>query len=92
MLISKERIGLILARFSIVFPAPCPAEQHEELADIWHKVFGHIEERSFDAAALALMHTLKRFPCPADCVEALEAIEKIRKSQQANAAEQAGTH
>ena len=75
MLISKDRIGLILARFSIVFTPPCPADQHDELAGIWHKVFDDASEHSFNVAALALLKRLKRFPHPADFVEELERMK-----------------
>lgn len=72
MLISKERIGLILERFSIVFPAPCPPDLQGELVNIYHKIFEGMIESRFDAAAATLLIRLKRFPYPSDFLDVLD--------------------
>ncbi len=71
MAISKERIGLILSRFSLLFPAPVVGANQGDVLDVWFNLFADTEEAPFIAAARALALSLRRFPCPADFVDAM---------------------
>lgn len=69
MLITKERIGLILERFSMFFALPSPEVDRTELVNVWARLFSDCEGEPFDIAARALALKLRRFPVPADFVE-----------------------
>lgn len=71
MSVSKERIELILGRFSMLFPLPVEHVSQGDLVGLWHGLFCDADEAGFNAAARALALTLRRFPFPADFAEKL---------------------
>lgn len=73
MAVSKERIELILCRFSMLFTPPQAVEhcQPGAVVQLWHGLFFDCDEAAFNAAARTLVLTIKRFPCPADFVEVM---------------------
>lgn len=74
MSITEEKVGAILARFSLLFPLHEGAKSSwPVLVEIWAGLLRDFSEDEVNAAARQLALKLKRFPVPADFVEQIEA-------------------
>lgn len=75
----------MLGRFSMLFPLPVEHINPSDLVDVWFHLFKDCDEAQFMAAARTLVLSLRRFPFPADFVDAMQVPPVPSKDEAATA-------
>ena len=71
-MISLKLAQFAIRRFATLFPPPTEAGP-DELADVWITALGDSNDSDVIEACRGLLSSLKRFPYPADVLEAIRA-------------------